>query len=154
MPGGCSGRQRVCARSGQFENGAGPVCCIYSQYDSRITAGGQHVDCGYAVDTVGDLIRWRGPERSEPKGGRSLSLVIRGLGAILVGVITVIRNAISIDELALLFFVYALFDGVGAYGFAFGILLIAPGVPPSIMVEKIRSRVVGQRPGAHRMIVP
>ena len=40
------------------------------------------------------------------------SLVIRGLGAILVGVITVIRNAISIDELALLFFVYALFDGV------------------------------------------
>ena len=36
------------------------------------------------------------------------SLVIRGLGAILVGVITVIRNAISIDELALLFFVYAL----------------------------------------------
>jgi uncharacterized membrane protein HdeD (DUF308 family) len=40
------------------------------------------------------------------------SLVIRGLAAILVGVITVIRNAISIDELALLFFVYALFDGV------------------------------------------
>ena len=40
------------------------------------------------------------------------SLVIRGLGAILVGVITVIRNAISIDELALLFFVYALFDGI------------------------------------------
>lgn len=40
------------------------------------------------------------------------SLVIRGLGAILVGVITVIRNAISFDELALLFFVYALFDGV------------------------------------------
>ena len=40
------------------------------------------------------------------------SLVIRGLAAILLGVITVVRNAISIDELALLFFVYALFDGV------------------------------------------
>ena len=40
------------------------------------------------------------------------SLVIRGMGAILVGVITVIRNAISIDELAHLFFVYALFDGI------------------------------------------
>ena len=40
------------------------------------------------------------------------SLVIRGLAAILLGVITVIRNAISIDELALLFFVYTLFDGV------------------------------------------
>ena len=40
------------------------------------------------------------------------SLVIRGLAAILLGLITVVRNAISIDELALLFFVYALFDGV------------------------------------------
>jgi uncharacterized membrane protein HdeD (DUF308 family) len=40
------------------------------------------------------------------------SLVIRGLGAILVGVITGTRNAISIDELAFLFFVYALFDGL------------------------------------------
>jgi hypothetical protein len=63
MPGGCSGRQRICVRGGQFENGAGPVCCIYSQYDSRITAGGQHVDCGYAVDTVREMIRRRGPER-------------------------------------------------------------------------------------------
>ena len=40
------------------------------------------------------------------------SLVIRGMAAILLGVITVVRNAISIDELGLLFFVYALFDGV------------------------------------------
>ena len=40
------------------------------------------------------------------------SLVIRGLAAIQLGVTTVIRNAISIDELALLFFVYALFAGV------------------------------------------
>jgi hypothetical protein len=63
MPGGCSSRQRICVRGGQFENGAGPVCCIYSQYDSRITAGGQHVDCGYAVDTVGELIGRRGAER-------------------------------------------------------------------------------------------
>jgi uncharacterized membrane protein HdeD (DUF308 family) len=40
------------------------------------------------------------------------SLVIRGVAAIVLGLITVVRNAISIDELALLFFVYALFDGV------------------------------------------
>ena len=28
------------------------------------------------------------------------------------------------------------------------------GIPPPIMVEKIRSQAAGQRPGAHRMIVP
>lgn len=40
------------------------------------------------------------------------SLLIRGLAAIAMGVITVVRNAISIDDLTLLFFVYALFDGL------------------------------------------
>ena len=40
------------------------------------------------------------------------SLVIRGLAAIVMGVITAVRNAISIDDLTLLFFVYALFDGL------------------------------------------
>lgn len=187
-------------------------------------------------------------------------LVIRGLAAILLGVITVVRNAISIDELALLFFVYALFDGVvgiagaarageahsrwtnlviegltgigaavavitlratgavlplesviaawalatgvleiaaarqlrnhiagewllalsGTASLALGIMTIAlprpntawnciprrrvricvwnsadrTGIPPPIMVEKIRSQSAGERPGAHRMIVP
>ena len=28
------------------------------------------------------------------------------------------------------------------------------GIPPPIMVEKIHSQAAGQRPGAHRMIVP
>ena len=56
------------------------------------------------------------------------SLVIRGLAAILVGVITVIRNAISIDELVLLFFVYALFDGVVGIGQR-GAIHLGPFIP-------------------------
>jgi hypothetical protein len=102
------------------------------------------------------------------------SLVIRGLAAILLGVIKVVRNAISIDELALLFFVNALYNGVvgiagaarageahsrwttlmigvltgiGAAVVAFGIVLIALGF-------RLRSCSIRENPQPSRRPAP